>query len=325
MPQDQATSPFHKGERLVQSRLGVRDRVEAFAERAIRDHMPGQHREFYARLPFLMLGTVDAQGRPWASLVPGRPGFMTSPDEKTLEVAAHPLFGDPLAETLEAGRDVGVLGIELETRRRNRMTGRFGTVRPDGFSIMVDQTFGNCPQYIQTRGVGVLPAIDAPPASYPLHRSATFDSQTRRLIETADTLFIATAYTENSGAASEGADISHRGGKPGFVRVEGDSSFVFPDFSGNNHFNTVGNIVLNPRTGLLFADFAKGNLVYMTGNAEIQWDGPEVSAFTGAERLIRFHAEEVIRVDGSLPLRFDFGEYSPVLDRTGSWPEVTAT
>ena len=123
-------------------------------------------------------------------------------------------------------------------------------------------------------------------------------------------------------AVSQGADVSHRGGKPGFVKVEDDRTFVFPDFSGNNHFNTVGNILLNPKAGYLFVDFEAGDLVYMTGEAEIVWDGEEVQAFAGAERLIRFRAEEVIRVEGSLPLRFKFGEYSPTLGRTGSWPQT---
>ena len=145
-------------------------------------------------------------------------------------------------------------------------------------------------------------------------RSEGFDAKTRALIERADTLFIATAYTDGGDSLNQGADVSHRGGKPGFVKVLDDRTFAFPDFSGNNHFNTVGNIVLNPKAGFLFVDFETRDLVYMTGTAEIVWDGPEVSAFAGAERLIRFHASEVIRVEGSLPLGFTFGDYSPVLE-----------
>ena len=153
-------SPFHAGELEVQDRLGVRDKIGAFAKRVVRDHMPDQHREFYGLLPFVLLGTVDERGRPWASLVPGRPGFMTTPDARTLQIAAAPLFGDPLNETLKPGTDVGLLGIQLETRRRNRLTGRIGSVQPDGFSIAISQTFGNCPQYIQTRAVKIQPEID---------------------------------------------------------------------------------------------------------------------------------------------------------------------
>ena len=132
-------SPFHAGERQVQERLGLGDRIESFARRVVRDHMPDQHRAFYGELPFLLLGTVDERGRPWASLVAGRTGFLTTPDARTLNVAGHPLFGDPLAETLKPGAPVGVLGIQLETRRRNRMTGTVASAGPEGFAIAVGQ------------------------------------------------------------------------------------------------------------------------------------------------------------------------------------------
>ena len=312
-------SPFHHGEQEVQARLGVRDKIEGFARRVVRDHMPEQHRAFFGNLPFLLVGSVDDQGRPWASLVPGRPGFMSTPDAETLDVAGQPLFGDPLGETLRSGAEVGILGIEPATRRRNRMTGRVAAVRSGGFAVSVAQTFGNCPQYIQTREIEIMPAIDAPKAERPLVRSDRFDAATLGLIERADTLFIATYFADGVDAPSRGADVSHRGGKPGFVRVEDDRTFVFPDFSGNNHFNTVGNILLNPKAGFLFIDFENGDLAYMTGAAEIVWDGEAVTAFQGAERLIRFRASEVVRVEGSLPLRVTFGDYSPMLDATGSW------
>lgn len=312
-------SPFHAGERLVQERLRVRDRTETVGRRIVRDHMPDQHREFYARLPLVLVGSVDDRGRPWASPLAGGPGFLTSPDPRTLDVAALPHVGDPLHGTVRVDAEVGVLGIELETRRRNRLNGRIATVRSDGFAIAVRQAFGNCPKYIQTRSVEPLPAEDAPGTEKPVHRSDRFDARIRALIAQSDTLFIATAYGESPDAASQGADVSHRGGKPGFVRAADDRSLVLPDFSGNNHFNTIGNLVMNPKAGLLFIDFETGDLVYTTGAAEIVWEGEEVAAFAGAERLIRFRVEEVIRIANGLPLRFRFKAYSPALARTGSW------
>ena len=226
--------------------------------------------------------------------------------------------GDPLATTLKPGVPVGLLGIEPETRRRNRLTGKVSSVGPEGFAIAIDQAFGNCPKYIQTRTIS--PAPDRASDDPKISRSDQFDPPTRALIEKADTLFIATAYVDDAIAPSHGADVSHRGGKPGFVRVEDERTFVFPDFSGNNIFNTVGNIEANPKAGFLFVDFDAGDLVYMTGDAEVEWQGEKVDAFVGAERLIRFRAATVIRAEASLPLRFEFGEFSPVLERTGNWP-----
>ena len=318
-------SPFHQGELQAQDRVGVREKIGSFASRVIRDYLPEQHREFYATLPFVLLGAVDDQGRPWASIVAGRPGFMTTPDARTLNIGAEFLFGDPLGEFLKPGADIGLLGLLPDQRRRNRLTGKVSSLGPDGIAIATVQTFGNCPQYIQTRDVEVLANVDTPHAKRQISTSDRFDRQAHDLIERSDTLFIATAYSDGSAAASRGADVSHRGGKPGFVCLEDEHTFVFPDFSGNLHFNTVGNILMNPKAGFLFADFDTGDLVYTTGSAEIVWDSEEIHAFAGAERLIRFHAEQVIRVEGSLPLRFDFGEYSPMLDLTGSWQQANET
>jgi len=316
-----AESPFHDGERQAQRRQGVRDDMEVFARRVIRDHIPEQHRAFYRQLPFVLLGSVDDAGRPWASLLPGTPGFIDSPDPRRLGFAAVPLPGDPLHDTLRPGADLGLLGIELESRRRNRLSGRVDTVGPHGFTVDVRQAFGNCPQYIQRRRVTPR-TVSAGNAKF--SRGDGFDAPTRQLIERADTLFIATAHQGATGTRAEGADVSHRGGRPGFVRVEDARSFVLPDFAGNNHFNTVGNLLLDPRAGFLFVDFDAGDLVYMTGTAEVIWDGDAVAAFAGAERLLRFRAEAVIRVGNSLPFGFEFAEASPTLAATGSWAEADA-
>lgn len=311
---------FHEGELASQDRMGVRERVGTLGQRLMRDHMIDQHRKFYAELPFLVLGSVDAEGHPWASIVTGRPGFLSTPDERVLDVAARPVAGDPLAQNLKAGGDIGIVGMQLETRRRNRMNGRVTAVREDGFGIGVVQSYGNCPKFIQTR---TMTLEEAKPTL--VTSSDALDGQARALIERADTLFIASAYGASTNAPGQGADVSHRGGKPGFVRVEDDNSFVFPDFSGNNLFNTVGNLTMNPHAGFLFPDFENGGLLTMTGETEIIWDGPEVDAFTGAQRLIRFRAKRVHHIENGLPLRASFEDYSPYLAKTGDWEHGGAT
>jgi hypothetical protein len=81
--------------------------------------------------------------------------------------------------------------------------------------------------------------------------------------------FNATAYQNTSAGIASGVDVSHRGGKPGFVRLDDDCTLIVPDFSGNCQFNTFGNLELNPRAGMLFVDFDRGNLLYLTGTAEV--------------------------------------------------------
>ncbi|MEX5612780.1 FAD-binding oxidoreductase, partial [Pseudomonas protegens] len=70
-----SSSPWHAGERQLQARAGVAERMEAFGTKVIRQAMPDQHRQFYGQLPFILVGAVDAQGNPWASILEGPPGF----------------------------------------------------------------------------------------------------------------------------------------------------------------------------------------------------------------------------------------------------------
>jgi predicted pyridoxine 5'-phosphate oxidase superfamily flavin-nucleotide-binding protein len=129
---------------------------------------------------------------------------------------------------------------------------------------------------------------------------------------------MARAIAEQAGRAG-GVDVSHRGGKPGFVRVEADGTLTVPDFVGNYFFNTLGNLVVNPRAGLLFVDFDTGDLLYLAVTAEIIWDGPEVDSFAGAQRLMRFKVQSMRLVESSLPLRWGEAELSPALEATGAW------
>jgi predicted pyridoxine 5'-phosphate oxidase superfamily flavin-nucleotide-binding protein len=312
---------FHEGERAVQARVGaaVRERMEQIGPRVIRDFMPDQHREFFEQLPFVVAGTVDDAGQPWASVLARPPGFIHSPDAHRLVLRAQPLQGDPLQGTLADGASIGLLGIEPHTRRRNRMNGIVRGLNASGFAVEVSQSFGNCPKYIQAREpVYADPLRSAKPV---IHESPQLNDAARRMIALADTLFIATAYAgdgEQAGRAS-GVDVSHRGGKPGFVRVEADGTLTMPDFFGNFFFNTLGNIAVNPRAGLLFADFDNGDLLYLAVTAEIIWDGPEVESFTGAQRLLRFKVQSMRLVENSLPLRWGEAELSPVLETTGAW------
>jgi uncharacterized protein len=319
-PQQSLPSPFHDGERQVQARAGVRDQMDRRGGRAIRDFMPDQHRNFFAMLPFLVAGSVDGQGRPWASILVGHPGFVHSPDPQSLRIAARPAFGDPLGANLAVGARLGLLGIQPETRRRNRANGTVTTVDERGFTLHVEQSFGNCPQYIQARKPVFVAAPSTAALPHPVRvEGAVLSSEAIALIAAADTCFIATA------APASGADVSHRGGKPGFVRVteeNGRTVLLFPDFSGNNYFNTLGNIAINPRAGLIFVDFATGAVLMVTGAAEILWDGPELASFAGALRLVRIRVAEGRAIADAMPLRWSAPEPAPALAATGAWQQA---
>lgn len=304
-------SPFHTGELAIQARLGVQEQMDKQGRRVIREFLTDQHRQFFAQLPYAIVGTIDATGNPWASILVGNPGFLSTPNDRTLHIAAKPLFGDPLTKNLHDGIDIGLLGIELPTRRWNRLNGIVIANQSDGFEIRVRQCFGNCPQYIQARH-SKLAEFD-PATLKPVHSIAQFGEPERTIVTTSDTFFIATAYQAKSAGSASGVDISHRGGNPGFVRIEDDLTLTIPDFVGNNHFNTFGNLELNPRAGLLFVGFDRGDLLYLTGTAKVIWEGAEIFAYKGAERLLQFQLDRGYRVQGSLPLRWSAPEFSPFL------------
>ena len=263
-------SPFHRGEQEIQSRLGIRDKIEQAGRRMIRDHMPEQHQEFFSQLPLLIIGTADAAGRPWASVLAGQPGFLHAIDAHTLRVMARPIYGDPLNKALVDGADIGALGLEFSTRRRNRVNGRIARVGEDGFEIRVSQSFGNCPKYIQARELDLGGEIEAMREKRPVGRGETLGKAEAALIARSDTFFIASQFSENGDDWTHGIDVSHRGGRPGFVIVAHETSLLFPDYSGNCMFNTLGNILINPRCGLLFLEFESGDTLQVTREAEIR-------------------------------------------------------
>ena len=310
-------SPFHAGELAIQAKLGIKDRMDRQGRRMIREYLIEQHQKFFAQLSYVIVGTVDNSGSPWTSILIGKPGFLTVLNDKTLRVTAKLASTDPLSNNLAAGIDIGLLGIELSNRRRNRINGVVSAIDSNGFEISVRQSFGNCPQYIQARTFESLETQSD--VSQPAEEISLFRESQRNLIAGADTFFITTAYQDESAGIAQGVDVSHRGGKPGFVRIDGDKTLTIPDFSGNDHFNTLGNIELNPATGLLFIDFERGDLLYLTGTAEIIWSGSEIETYKGAEQLIRFHLDRGYLVKASLNLRWSDPEFSPFLERTGSW------
>lgn len=304
-------SPWHAGERQLQESAGVAERMAMIGPKVIRDHLPEQHRDFYPLLPYLMLGVVDDHGIPWATMIEGAPGFAHSPDPQTLQIDSLPGASDPARAALHNGAALGVLGIDLNTRRRNRMNGRVGALDHDGFSVDVVHTFGNCPKYVQLRPVD---SIARKPGTV-AERCNSLDDAAQAMIGNADTFFVA-SYVDVDGERS--VDVSHRGGNTGFVRVEGNV-LTIPDFAGNLFFNTLGNLHANPVAGLLFIDFESGDVLQLAGCTSLILDGPAVAEFEGAQRLWTVTAEHVVRRPAALALRWQFAEFSPFSLAMGRW------
>jgi hypothetical protein len=305
-------TPFHADEVAAQIRAGVMT-----TRAGIRDFMPEQHRSLFAALPYLLVATSDAAGWPLATLLEGAPGFVTSPDAATLRIGAMPGAADPAAGTIRVTDEIGLLGIDFGTRRRNRANGIVSSVDPAGFTVAVRQSFGNCPQYIQRRTI-----TRARPVESPGREFASLGPEARSLIQRADTLFVASRSRADIGPGG-GADISHRGGQPGFVRIESDTLLV-PDFRGNRYFNTLGNLKGEPRASLLFLDFETGDLLQLQGLASIDWSASAATRVPGAERIWQFRITRGWYRQRAAALRGAFIDFSPVTLRTGTWSEAVS-
>ncbi|MBP2232767.1 putative pyridoxine 5'-phosphate oxidase superfamily flavin-nucleotide-binding protein [Azospirillum agricola] len=295
MHPDPLDDPFHPGEREAQARAGFR-----VPSAPIRDVLIPQHRDFYPLLPFLLVAAADAQGAPSAGILTGPPGFVTSPDPRILRIRPEHGAWDGWPGGPAPGAAVGALGIDLATRRRNRVNGTVIAADGGGFDLMVEQSFGNCPQYIQGRLVET-----AAPVAAPREPLGGLDADARRAIAEADTVFVASSSTPG---VEGGFDVSHRGGPAGFIRIDGDRLTV-PDYSGNRYFNTLGNFLVNPQAGLLIVDFATGDALHLTGRVGIDWEPP--GDLPGAQRSWSLTVERGWRQRAAIPLRWSFRDQSP--------------
>ncbi|CAD7703928.1 unnamed protein product [Ostreobium quekettii] len=268
--------------------------------------MPEAHREFFAAQRVVYAATVDEAGAPWASALAGPEGFISSPDDRHLRI--EPML--PHASdrgNFSPGSPIGLLAIDLATRQRYRANGVIlETPKASVHCLLlrIDQSFGNCPKYIASRRVIVRDAgLLEPSARDPAIRGACLGRPQIAAIRAADVFYVASAYTgpvgPDSRENSAGADIAHRGGPVGFVRVVDERTLRWPDYVGNGFFNTLGNIVLEPRCGLLFLDYATGDALQVSGRAAVLF---EDRTLPGAQRTVEFRVEEFSHVRAALPL-----------------------
>jgi predicted pyridoxine 5'-phosphate oxidase superfamily flavin-nucleotide-binding protein len=296
------TSLYHAAELALQARVGVQEEalrlskgIFSVLKPAAQDFLPSQQ--------MAIVSSIDANGRVWASLLTGAPGFIQAVAEQTVRIEATPVLDDPLSENLLACDEISVLVIDFATRRRLRLNG-LSQVRPEGgIDVRTHQVYFNCPKYIQSRHLDAdLTRLGAVPE---IQRTDALTRLQQHWIAQTDTFFIASFYSQS------GADASHRGGHPGFVRILSSNKLVFPDYSGNNMFNTLGNISINPLSGLLFIDFERGSTLQLTGRAYILWDADCTAQFAGAERLVEFQIDQALEITNATPLRWRFVAYSP--------------
>jgi uncharacterized protein len=298
---------FHSGEVTVQNRAGVREDAVRL-ESLIGNLLKPVAETFLVAQHLAIAGTIDKEERVWASLLTGDRGFMQALSPQMIKIHLLPMRSDPLYQNLLSQPQIGILAIDLVNRKRLRCN---GTAELDlnetqaEITIQLQEVFFNCPKYIQTRHlIKSPPALPRQPEQFIRPELTEGD---RQWIGAADTFFITSFYSET------GVDASHRGGKPGFVQIINANQLVFPDYAGNNMFQTLGNLAVNPRAGLLFVDFEQGHTLQCTGTATVIWESAQFAQIPGAQRLIEFRIEQVLETRDATSLRWQFGEYSPAI------------
>jgi hypothetical protein len=261
--------------------------------------------KFVKKQPMLVVGSVDKRKNLWASIIVGQPGFMQAePRSLDLDLAQSlRVSADPLWDNLNHHDRVGLLVIDLRTRARLRVNGRVEFPTPGQLRVNVEQAYPNCPQYIQRRNFRA--DISADSASTGISGTELTDDQ-QQCVARADTLFVASEHP------AHGVDASHRGGNPGFMQVLSPTRIRIPDYAGNGMFNTLGNFEVNPRAGLVIADFESGRTLQLTGQPQILWDKNDTDNETGGtNRYWDFTVESWVQIEGALPGATEFLDYSP--------------
>ena len=300
--------PYHEGELFVQQKVGETAAAERNGGVIADSIMPGALR-FIEQQPMAVVGSLDAAGNAWASLLFGKPSFMKAVDERTAEFDLTQTVSnrhDPFWKNIEINSEIGMLVIELATRRRLRLNGEIRMSGSDYLRLEVKQSYPNCPKYIQRRHAAVLRQINTD--RHLIEPRTGNGLQTGHLdwVRRADTFFVASSHPER------GVDASHRGGNPGFVQILDEQKLRVPDYIGNSMFNTLGNFVVNPRAGLVFLDFEANRTLQLIGRAEIQWrldDTEERSG--GTHRFWDFTVERWMELDLPKAIDWEFLDYSP--------------
>ena len=260
----QPDTGFHEGELTAQRRAGVEAKAARLSRMLQPVELDGDISAFLANRTFAAITARDAFRHLWVSALTGPPGFLhvASPTTLAVNITMHP--ADPLYR-LPVGQRVGTVVIDFAARRRVRVNGTLVNSGVDRLVIEVEQAYGNCPQYIQARTLVAEPLLQSEAAD--VRYGTELSPKDVELIRGADTFFLGTTNPKR------GSDASHRGGPPGFVSLDGNRLW-WPDYAGNNMFNSFGNLEVDPEAALLFPDFAAGTTLQLSGTAEVHWGEP---------------------------------------------------
>jgi uncharacterized protein len=298
--------PFHEGEIAVQERAGERN-IACRHGAGVASRIVAGARPFLARQRLVAVSAAGDDGHLWTSVWCGDPGFVQSVDGQRVSIlpslmAASPV--DPVLRRVAVGRDVGMLAIELASRRRLRINGTVDALSSDEIGVLVRESLSNCPKYIQRRDPHSVSTTRS--SQRPGEWGRTVDEERQAIVERADTAFVGSLHS------ARGVDASHRGGTPGFIQVVDGTTLRVPDYAGNGMFMTLGNFEIDSRASLAVLDFERGWIVSFSGSARLRFGVEDPQHSTGGTgRYWDFSVREWVQFRLPSGLRWELLESSP--------------
>ncbi|RMZ87827.1 hypothetical protein DV736_g4947, partial [Chaetothyriales sp. CBS 134916] len=315
---------WHEGENRIHELTGIR-----------RDGNPNapfltpRAANMVQRYSLLALGTLDEDDNIWCTVWGGQPPFMKPLAQSILAISTRvDASHDPVVQALFKGKDegeviktsdpgpmIGGLSIHLEVRGRVKLYGRMiagalsasdgqGEAPNHGKSgevqlvVRIDQSLGNCPKYLNKK------FISSHEPSSKLSSTAThLTAEAIGVIRQADLFFVASAH------AHEDMDCNHRGGPPGFIRVYqpqdslAPTQIVWPEYSGNNLYQTLGNLIVTPKAGIVVPNFDTGDVLYLTGEAQVLVGADAARVIAKSKLAVSFTVTAARLVENGLPFR----------------------
>ena len=297
-------SKYHKGERLAQENAGEIREAE-FNSQAINNEIIEGAINFIGEQEYAVVSIEDDSNNIWSSIITGEKSFIHARDKKTLIIDLTKTYfveQDRFWRSVNQNKNIGMVIIELASRRRLRVNGLIKIINKKEIIIKVKEAYPNCMKYIQRRHI----VERATNTNQLVSSGEQLGEEQLSIITNADTFFIGTSNPNGN------LDVSHRGGKPGFVEVKDRKSLKVPDYKGNSMFNTFGNLMLNDKAGLVFWDFNQSQLLQLNGNAVINWNSPGNEEKTaGTNRFWEFKINEWIQISLVKKYSWEFLDYSP--------------
>lgn len=300
--------PFHLGEVAVQQKAQVHESAKRNGRMIKNTIMPGAI-TFVGQQQMVAVASMDEGQNLWCSLLFAEQGFVQVPDISLMSIDTNRLLSvdnQLLWRNVDKHSAVGLVALELASRRRLRVNGKMLPTTNGCYELIVEQAYPNCPKYITRRDLHCEKVADS--KVLPVQKGQMLTDEQKQLITQADSFFVATAQGTSS---NDKLDASYRGGQPGFIVLDGDNLLI-PDYQGNNMFNTLGNIECFGNAGLVFIDFDNNQLLQLSGSAQILWDMDDSSDKTGGtKRFWRFSTERWLQVPLPDGITWQFGELSP--------------